>query len=282
MAGSRSRALLLVLIIIGVIILSLYFGGGGTEVIAYLQRVVLNIMSPVYSLTDRLISPVGDGWTYVVSFFNMRDENDDLRAENVDLKREVDKLFIEGEENERLRELIGFKDSSTLKQVPARVIGRSSSSWQSILIIDKGDRDDVEKNMPVVIHDGVVGKIIKVGWRTSEVLMLIDEKSGVGVEIERTGQRGIAEGRTGGGLDLNYIPKESDVVVGDVLWTSGIGLVYPRRLKVGEVVDVSEDQYSMEMKIKLKPAVNFSSIVELLIVTEPTEKDLPGKTVSSK
>jgi len=282
MVGSRNRAVLLVLLIVGVIFLTLYFGGSGTEVVAFLQRAVLNITSPLYHLVDRIISPIGDGWTYVVSFSNMRDENDRLRADNADLNKRVKRLSIEKDENVRLRRLIGLKESTSFTYIPARVIGRSSSSWQSILIIDKGDKNGLEKNMPVVIDDGVIGKILKVGRNTSEVLMLIDEKSGVGVEIERTGQRGIVEGRTGGGLNLNYIPKESDVKKGDKLWTSGIGLVYPRHFKVGEVIEVSEDQYDMEMKIKVEPAVDFKSLIELLVITEPTEKDLPGKTVSSK
>lgn len=282
MTRSRNRTALLSLIIIGLIFISLYYSGRGTFAIRSVQRTVADILAPIHRLTDSVISPISHGFNYVISFKDTRAENEQLAAEVIKLNREIKKLKPAGEENIRLRQLIGFQSGSGYESIPARVIGRSSSSWQAILIIDKGKKDGIDENMPVITDDGVAGKIIKAGSSTSEMLMLIDERSGIGVENERTGQRGIVEGKVDGELRLKYIPKESDIKIGDRLMTSGIGLVYPRRLYVGEIIEVKEDQYSMEKKIKVKSGVNFNKLEEVLVVTDPTEKDLPEQSPSSK
>lgn len=282
MIGRRNRTILILLIIMGLMILSVYYSDSGNWAVSSVQRQVISILAPVYRLANSVYSPFKKGWNYITSFNEMRDENIRLREENRRLKSELSKRKTDRQENIRLKKLIGFQSDSGFKTIPARVIGRTPSRWQAIVIIDKGREQGIRKNMPVVVAEGVVGQVVLVGKNAANVLLLSDDKSGIGVEVKRTGLLGVVEGRIDGELRLKFIPKDADIRVGDRLLTSGIGQVYPRKLMVGRVAQVKEDQYGMEKTIIVKPAVNFSKLEEVLVITDKTMTSSPVKAVSAK
>lgn len=281
MIGRRNRSTLILLIIMGLLVISAYYSGSGAKATGAVQRVAISALAPVHRLVTNIVSPFKHGWRYVISFRRMHDDNARLRKENLKLKHHLSELSLYRRENQRLKKLVGFQQESKLKTIAAKVIGRTSSTWQAVLIIDKGSQAGIRKNMPVVVDSGLVGQIVEASGNAANVMLLIDEKSGVGVENERTGQLGVVEGRLDGVLKLKFVPKDADIKKGDRLITSGIGKVYPRNLFVGTVAEIKENQYGMEKNIKVRPAVNFNKLEEVLMINQSNrEKD--ARAVSSK
>ena len=266
----------------GIIILSAYYSGSGERAIGGTQRWLVGAMAPLHNLTATIASPFQHGWGYVSSIGKMRDDNIRLREQNRRLRGRVMELSGFRGENTRLKKLVGLNEGSGLDTVAARIIGRSPSSWQAVVIIDKGERDGIRKNMPVMVAEGVVGQVAEVGSGAANVILINDERSGIGVEVERTGQLGVVEGRVDGELRLRFLPKDADIRAGDRLITSGIGQVYPRRLLVGKVTAIKTTQYGMERRLSVKAAVQFNRLEEVAVVVDSRLKESPIRPVSAK
>jgi rod shape-determining protein MreC len=175
-------------------------------------------------------------------------------------------------ENKRLRSLAGFRDNFKLGTTAALVIGRSPTSWQSVATINLGSQDGIRARTAVVTDKGLVGQVVTLTKGTAIVQMVDDRRSGVAVELARTGATGIVEGRLNGTLQLRFIAGDADIKQGDLVVTSGTGGVYPRGIKVGVVKEISDTAYSLEREILLRPAVVYRKLSEVLVVT-----DRPGE-----
>lgn len=211
------------------------------------------------------------------SFFTFLGEIRSLRAENEQLRRELEALnrkytdLAEREiENQRLKELLAFKESNPYHTVTASVIGRSPSQWFSAATLNRGIRDGVQKDMPVVTGKGLVGKIISTTANTSSVLLFIDPDCGVGGYIQRTRDYGVVLGQTGvnGGVDMRLFVQESGVSVGDIVLTSGLGDVFPPEIPIGVVTEVSKEEYGLTTYAQVTPFVDFDRLEDVLIIME--------------
>jgi rod shape-determining protein MreC len=196
-------------------------------------------------------------------------ENTNLRKEVLALAQENAKLRGERAENERLRSLLEFKNNPPGKVLMARVIARGSSQWHDTCTIDRGWRDGVKKTDPVVTPRGVVGQVIDVSPGVSQVLLLTDESCGVGAVLQRSRAAGICEGQQTGSLSMNYLNKDADVQVGDLVVTSGIGQVYPKDLDLGRVMKIHSTSGFMK-SAEIRPSVEFDKLEEAaVIIREP-------------
>lgn len=252
--------------LLSVAVLTLYYRGNGQGVVDYSQRAVMGAVTPLQRLTFSVAHPIQRAWGYVVTFGRDRADNDRLKLVNYRLKQEVRRLKGYEAENRRLKRLVGFKGDTSFDLVPARVISRSPSNWHAVVTIDVGRNEGIARRMAVVTPDGLVGQVIEAAARTSQVQLINDQKSGVGIEIRRTGQTGVVEGRIDRRLRLRFVGKEADVKVDDRVLTSGIGGVYPRGLVVGLVNQVENSQYELEKLIYVRPAVNFDKLAEVLVI----------------
>lgn len=205
----------------------------------------------------------------------VRGENSELRVLAADLMADRADLLEYKHENDRLRELLGFlvsfPEDVRFEMLPARVIGMPGGRIVEQLEVDKGERDGVRPGMPVVVPEGVVGKVSRTFWDRSLVEPLASSSAAVSVTIERSGVRGIVRRRYGGvaelaGWEMDYVPARSDVRRGDLVVTSGLGGVYPPRLVVGTVRSVHEDPLTMGVLVRL--AVDFPQIEQVFVLTE--------------
>jgi rod shape-determining protein MreC len=115
----------------------------------------------------------------------------------------------------------------------------------------------------------VVGRLVVPGRRSAKVQLLIDRNAAAGAIIERTRAQGVVVGGGDDRLRLDYMSEVFDVVVGDVVVTSGIDGIYPKGFVIGQVETV-ERAGSAYKRIVIKPAVDFSSLEEVLVVLTPT------------
>jgi rod shape-determining protein MreC len=196
-----------------------------------------------------------------------------IRNENIRMKREIDALRTENNNyrellstHQRLQKLLQYKNTINLPFVAAQVIGRDPVGWFESVIIDKGEKSGLKVNMPVVNAQGVVGRLVSVSLNYSNVLLIIDQNSAVDCIIQRSRDKGIVKGLSSKICILDYVFKNSDVVVGDMAVTSGLARVFPKGLPVGDVVEVKNISGELFKDIKIRPVVDFSKLEELLII----------------
>jgi len=193
--------------------------------------------------------------------------------ENIKLRKEVD-LLLKGsvnydelsKENERLKKILSFKQKTSFSTIAARVVGRDSSNWISALIIDKGKKDGLEKDMPVINEVGLLGKIVEVGNSTSKMLLINDPDLKVAGLIQESREEGIVSGTLNGKCKMYFLALTSEVAINNIVVTSGLGGVFPKGLLIGKVIDVYEDPSGLTKDCLIEPATKLSRLEEVLVI----------------
>jgi rod shape-determining protein MreC len=133
--------------------------------------------------------------------------------------------------------------------------------------IDKGTRDGIQSDMAVLAPGGVVGRIVVPSLRAAKVQLLIDRNAAAGAVIERSRAQGVVVGGGDERLRLEYVSELADVVVGDIVMTSGIDGIFPKGFVVGTVDEVEKSGNAYK-RIVVKPALDFRSLEAVLVVTQ--------------
>lgn len=222
----------------------------------------------------RLLASIQEQWNSIRAYNDLKQNNEQLLLENTQLALENSAMYEMRLENERLRELIGFKHQSELGLIAARVIVKGTSGLINSIVLDVGAADGVAKNMPLVVADGLVGKVYQVGKNHSIGHLLLDQNFRVGAKIQRSRVTGIVKWEDGELCSLSEVPKRSDVEVGDWAITSGYGEIFPPGLRIGRVINIAESPSGLLMDITIKPSVNFEKIEEVFVIVE---KKIPGE-----
>ena len=209
----------------------------------------------------------------VVHFF--RDLHADEVA-NVKLRLEVTRLSGElertrelAEENSHLRRLLGMHEDLAPKSIGASVVTARLGGQSRVLLVDRGTADGVRADMAVIAWGGAVGRVVGVEKGFARVRLLTDPNSGASGVIVRSRTEGMVVGRGGEPLEMIYVPKYADVVVGDRVVTSGLDGVFPRGFGLGRVTVVGEP-LGASKSIRLEPEVDDHSIEDVLILLEPS------------
>lgn len=206
-----------------------------------------------------------------------------VHEQNKMLKNEVEQLRQQNTmaeeyaaENVRLRELLAYKQSAhQFDLLAARVIGRDAALWTSTIVLDRGSKDGVRENMPVVTGKGLVGRVTEVDPISSKVQLILDVRSSVGTLVQRSASR--VTGIVTGTMDNPYrphminIPRSADVQEGDVIVTSGFGGIYPKGITVGRVVSQHSDDSGLLKVVVIETAVDFQRLEDVAIITASRE-----------
>lgn len=225
-----------------------------------------------------LTAQIQKGISYIFGGFGSAMERikniSELEVENKSLLLEVERLREENRRlqemgllNEKLREMLGFKKSLSLKTVATHVIGRDPTNWYKTIMIDRGESDGVTKDMGVIVPSGVVGRVIKSVPNFSQVLLITDINSATAVLIERTRNEGILEGRSSSPARIKYIPLLADTKVGDLVVTSGLAGGFPKDLVVGRISRTEKRPSELFQDVEMIPAVDFNRIEEAFVIT---------------
>ncbi len=209
---------------------------------------------------------------YFSSLESLYDENISLREEIDRLEGEIADAEAAKEENERLRSYLDMKKKyHDYSMLDALIIGRESESYATFFTLDRGSRDGVEVGMPVIVREGLVGSVCEVGGSWCRVRVLTEASAAVSVYVKRSGESGVLCGdiaqSSEAGCTLRYLSEDADIEVGDLIYTSGEGSVYPGGIFVGEVVEVTTDELLRARSARVKAAVEPDKLKYLLIVT---------------
>ncbi len=201
-----------------------------------------------------------------------------VRAENRQLKEEIQQMRLEqvrlsedAAQAHRLQTLLAFKEQYIAKTVAAQVIGSSGSDLSRTVYIDKGVDAGLERDMAVLTADGIVGKVLVVYPSTSQVLLINDQTSGVGVILEKSRLQGVLRGTANGEVMLERIMSDEQVNAGETVLTSGGDQIFPKGLPVGTITKVSNGK-DLFLNIKVRPAADLSKLEEVLVLVEKQDR----------
>ena len=231
----------------------------------FFERAVLTLAAPFQSGIDASFDFVTDFWKNYVALIDIRGKYLRATTENRELRAELRQLEEIRLQNERLRKLLSFVDDIDRPALPAQVIGEDSSSWARTVVIDKGSNSGLRDGLPVVAAEGVVGRVIKTAPNSARILLITDASSSVASLVQRTRTRGVAHG-LGVDLSLDYALRGADIVIGDLIVTSGMGGIFPKGLPIGVVNQVKKDEFGLFQEVNVTPAADFSLLEEVLVI----------------
>ena len=233
----------------------------------------------VYSEVQRVAyAMVGGGvraWSQYVALRSVRVENEALRQELANLQVRQQQQQAIAARTEELRRLLDLRDALDMQTRAAEVIGGSAVPDFRAVTIDRGSADGLKENMAVISPAGAVGRVVTVGRRAAKVQLLVDRNAAAGARIERTRAEGIVMGTGDDILRMDYVSSTAELAVGDLVVTSGTDGIFPKGFAIGRVESIERagGAYSV---IRVRPAVSFSSLEEVLVVTTPVVSPREG------
>ncbi|MDR2740446.1 MAG: rod shape-determining protein MreC [Treponema sp.] len=185
------------------------------------------------------------------------------------------------QENNRLREQLGFAETLRLKYVPAQIIGRDPDNLFSALVINKGRRHGLENNMPVIAYQNgiqaLVGKVIQAGQLESMVMPVYDLSFYAAARLADSRYEGLVEGQGNPEIPLlmRAIPKRArdEINRGDLIVSSETGRVYPSGITIGRVSAILYHEYESSMAVELKNAIDFSRLEYVFVIDVETNDE---------
>lgn len=268
----RRYGILLAVLLVSFLLLTVQTRGGGTGRAGELVAIVL---TPVQSLLVRVHRGALGFWANYLDWKSARRENASLRGENEQLRVQTLQAGETREENTRLRRLLVLRDRLPLATVTGEVIGREAGGWVRSLTVNRGRGDGIAQQTPVIMPEGLVGRVVQVHRGAAVIQLLNDPASTVGAVVQRTRTAGLVEGDAGGAVRFKFMARDgASVAPGDLVVTSGLGTLFPKGLPVGRVVKIEDKGSALFHFAVLAPAVDFSRVEEVLLVTGQTTQDL--------
>jgi rod shape-determining protein MreC len=247
--------------------------------LSWLDRALLQVSGPVQYVAEW----AADGATSVIEDYvylvDVKSDNDQLRAENNRVRREMRVLRGDAQRVHELESLLGLREQLATETMTARVIAKSiSPSFRVVrLAVDQGEHAGLHAGMPVVSNEGLVGQIRRVSGRFADVLLTIDPESRVDVVVGEGRARGRIEGlgeRSRYRCRIQFDRADDQVAVGDEVITSGLGKKFPASILIGYVSKIGEQEFGLHQEGEVTPSVDFTRLDEVLILTSgPKDSD---------
>ena len=236
------------------------------------RYLVTSVITPPEQLAHNIGKSVRNVWSNYIYLHDLRQQNLSLKQENDRLRIEQASLAEDAQAGQRLRELLDFRGRYIDKTVAAQVIGTSGTDQARDIFIDKGSKDGLEVQMPVITPEGIVGKIKNVYPHSAQVLLISDQTSGTGVLLENTRVRGVMKGDPSGQPQIVNISPDDRIKPGEPVITSGGDEVYPPGMPVGVVDRVVPDPDSSYVNVVIKPNSDLGALEEVLVVVQFSDK----------
>lgn len=273
-SSRRSRAVLAPLVVLTVLLLLLDATAGVGGPTDRLRGVAAAVLGPAERAVDRVGQGLGDAARGLTG--STRAELDALRRQNDALS-----LAARAHEDDRRRaaELDALLRTAGLGQyrvVPARVVAVSApQDAKRVVTVDAGSRDGVRTGMTVLSGRGLVGRVVRVGPTTGDVLLLTDPSFSVGVRLEASGLMGVATGSGDGPMRLQLLDAQTRVATGARLVTLGSvgGRPFVPGVPVGEVRDVRAVPGTLSRTGSVVPYVSVATLDLVGVVVQPPRRD---------
>jgi rod shape-determining protein MreC len=263
---TRYRGLvLLAAVIIGQLLVMAYQLRRNQD-IPVVRAAVVYVVSPVQRALLGTANSFRNFWDGYVSLWGTHRQNQQLNQTVDDLKLENQRLREQAAEGRRLQVLFDLRQQLPLPTVAAQVLSTGASETARIIMIDKGASSGLKPDLPVLVPDGVVGKILHVFPDTAQVLLITDPYSGVACLLENSRVHGILKGQNKPLPTLGYVPNGDEVKPGQMVFTSGEDQIYPKGIPVGVVVSATPGAEFQQ--ITVQPVARLNRLEEVLVITQ--------------
>ena len=223
------------------------------------------VVTPFERFGTWSLSKVGGVWTGYIALRGAHAENARLHAELARLQLRNRELESQALEAQRLSVLLNFRDAHTeAPLLAAQVIGASADPASHTLVLNRGERDRIRRNMGVITPEGVVGKIVEVFPTTSQVLLMSDKDSGVGALLADTRTHGVVKGSGDPDPRMDYVVNDEKVHPGEMILTSGEDRIFPKGLLIGTVTAAREG--NPFQIIRIQPAARLDRLEDVLVL----------------
>jgi rod shape-determining protein MreC len=265
MKPNTSRSMqLFVFLLIALGIVGLALGGYLTPI----SRIVVSPIVAAQSWLAKRYQAVQSLITQPEDVTTLQQRNAQLEAENSQLQVQIVELQQQVTEAQLLSTLVDYERRHVENQyLAASVIARDVSPFMHYVIIDRGSDDGVRKGMPVVTQQGLVGSVAAVTAAAARVELINDPGSNINVVLQQSGVDAVLSGQITGEIQLDKISQNGVVQPGDLVMTSGLGGNYPADIVIGQVITVRKDPSSLFQTASVQPAVDFSQLGIVLIIT---------------
>lgn len=237
---------------------------------------------PFQAAYQRSTAALSGAVSHYIYLVNVKEENDRLRQQVGALQEELNQYVNSSIQFNLLREQLGFLEETPERKVWAEVIGAAADNFHNVLLINKGHQAGIRRNFPVVLRQGVVGRIESVTALQAVVELIVDRRHRFPVLVQRTRDRLQARGSggelelqsqdramasgQGDGLSVDRIRMLSDIQVGDRVITSGLDGIFPKGLLVGTITSVGREKHELFQVAEVKPVVDFSRIEGVFVI----------------
>jgi rod shape-determining protein MreC len=234
-----------------------------------LEAATFGVLAEIQRGASGAFSSVRNVWSGYIGLRQVHSENARLLKELEETQVALQQQRALADRSRSLERLLDLRDRSKLATAAAEIIAAGASPDFRTLTIDKGSGDGVNADMAVIAPAGVVGRVVMPTMRAAKIQLLIDRNAAAGALVERSRAQGVVVGSGDALLNLQYVPEVADVMVGDLVVTSGIDGIYPKGYVIGRIESVEKSGGSFK-KIAVRPAVDFTSLEEVLVVLTPT------------
>jgi rod shape-determining protein MreC len=247
-----------------------------------LEAVTFGVFSRIQGGTATVISGVRGAWDSYIGLRGVRAENEALKKQLADAEVRLQEQRALAARAVRLQELLDLRSGMSVPTLAAEVIAGSANPGMMTVTIDRGSADGVIADMGVLASKGIVGRVVApVASHAARVQLLVDRNAAAGAVTERTRAGGMVVGVDGDPpMRMELVPNLADVKPGDLVIASGIDGIYPKGFAIG-YVETSERGSGLYRSITVRPAVNFSSLEDVLVVMVPPRPATPEETPAS-
>jgi len=267
----KNKFLWLLLLIIAISVALMNFTTTHRDNITLVEKLVRDAYIPMQGGVSSF-KVNWDGWIGVFGEKNrLQQQIKELEAENGKLAFENQSLREYKQESMRLRRMLNFENTTreNYDLLAVRVIARSPNNWYRCITIDRGSRQGVKKDMPVISPGGLVGVVASVSQNSAQVSLITDREMAVGAIIQKTREtNGIIEGLGNSNqLRMINIPYYSKIKQGDLIVSSGLSAIYPPGIMIGTVTEITREPNGLLLSAAIRPAVSFDKLEEVFVVT---------------
>jgi rod shape-determining protein MreC len=241
------------------------------------------VARPFQEVANRVARPFEDAYGWIRGVLRAKDENKKLNQELENLRQQRAKQKNAQAEATRLESILRYEHSSRFPQdfqkVNVEVITQATGAFEQTVVIAAGQNRDIRLNDPVVVGDGLVGRISQVGPTTSKVTLVTDPNFAASARDLPTGAEGIVHHPATGSdvLMLDGVKVDKEVREGDSIITSGwrrddLSSLYPKGISIGRITFYKQTDVDPNKQIQVEPSVDFSSLDAVIVLIAKTRQ----------
>ena len=268
MYKNKKSGLLGIVITIVILILIVIFSNREANT-SFFENIANKLVMPVQNGLTYLKNKISGNSTFFVDIKNLKNENKELKDKNSQLEQALRELENIRTENETLKEYLGLTEKyGEYRTVPGYIINKDISNYSKTIVINVGKKDGIEKNMPVIADEGLVGHVISITDNTAKVRTIVDTSSSISCLMSTNKDSIVCKGTLENNSELKamYIPTDANLVQGDSIETSGLGGIYPKGIHVGTIKKIITTKNITDRYALVETAVDFTKINTVLVI----------------